>query len=665
MELISSITVCGHAVQTSLNGMSEFQNQLLNDPSLVRMAEAPAGCGKSYAFLRAVLNGDRVLFVVPTRRLAMNLISTLQYDMRAEGWNDVKINNKISLWSSDGRETMKANGVKNVTQKRLFELSELSPLTGGEIVVTTPESLAWLTLDPERSPIKGVSDRSVLDIVQNFNHIVFDEMHTIEKRGLTLSLIVSWLCVQFPQWNSKLSYLSATPIDLTKVFDSFGFKSTDITYISENVTDIDESDSRSGRRVIHGDVKINCYKDTTLSELIIINKDYVLSEISADRQIILIYDQLFDGLSKALPELAHALNVLGLKTYQSLLISSVDDSQKGNASYLGFANGSDKDPKNYPILIATSSIEIGVTFNCRLMFMEPGYSSSSMVQRIGRVSRGDFDGSIFMSLKKECLARHIWLKRFEHWVRKHHEHKVSIRDLTDLLSEDLPIKACSPESSLRSTRRRSAPSYGSMSSQAAAIAGLYWFYAERHIGLQKARKELLHGKMPAIANKMSHLLSIIKRLSNDIEYEDASKNWLTLFEKEVKTLRSIPKTVKVRSTYTDASWKIPRDSLLRDTILLDKYDLIENSKGEMELWIDDPHWRNGLTDDRRSVKSVESLCLPHTVERFPSKKFDLQKNMLSIIDNVLSDEFQPENVIVALEAVRSLALMTGLICIDE
>lgn len=62
--------------------MSEFQNQLLNDPSLVRMAEAPAGCGKSYAFLRAVLNGDRVLFVVPTRRLAMNLISTLQHDMR-------------------------------------------------------------------------------------------------------------------------------------------------------------------------------------------------------------------------------------------------------------------------------------------------------------------------------------------------------------------------------------------------------------------------------------------------------------------------------------------------------------------------------------------------------------------------------------------------------
>ena len=665
MELISSITVCGHAVQISINGMSEFQNQLLNDSSSVRIAEAPAGCGKSYAFLRAVMNGDRVLFVVPTRRLAMNLISTLQHDMRNEGWSDVKIKNKISLWSSDGRETMKANGVKNVTQKRLFELSELSPLDGGEIIVTTPESLAWLALDPARGPIKCVSDRSVLDIVQNFNHIVFDEMHTIEKRGLSLSLIISWLCVQFPQWNGKLSYLSATPVDLTKVFDSFGFKSTDITYLSENVTNIDESDSRSGRRVIHGDVKINCYEDTTLSELIIDNKDHVLSEISAGRQVILIYDQLFNGLSKALPDLANALNILGLETSQCLLISSVDDSQKGNASYLGFVNGSDKDPKNYPILIATSSIEIGVTFNCCLMFMEPGYSSASMVQRIGRVSRGDFDGSIFISVKKECLARHLWLKRFEHWVRKHHNCKVSIATLTDVLSEDLPIKAGSSESSLRRVSRGSIPSYGTMSSQASAIAGLYWVYAERHIGLQKARKNLFHGRAPAIADKMGHQLSIIKKLSGDIEYEDAAKKWLMLFEKEVKKLRSIPKMVKVRSAYSDTFWNIPRDSLLRDTNLLDRYELIENSKGELELWIDDPHWRNGLIEDHQSIKSIELLCLPHTLGCFPSRKFDSQKTLLNEINDALLDEFQPDSVVDALKSVQLLTFMTGLICTED
>lgn len=659
MALVSTFTVCRHAVKTALNGLSDFQQDLLNDEALIRFAEAPAGCGKSYAFLRAVLEGKRILFVVPTRRLAMNLIASLQEDMRSEEWSDTKIQKKIALWSSDGRSAMQDMGVKNVTQKRLHQLSELSPLDGGEIIVTTPESLAWLVLDPARYPQQGVSDVSVLDIIASFDHLVFDEMHTIEKRGLSLSFILGWLCVQFPEWKTRLSYLSATPIDLSVPLQRFGFDSSEIVNLSETITDLGCDDATEKMRVIHGDVDIACYKNLTLSELLRLKADKALKEIHAGRQVILIFDQLFDGLSKSLPELSRVLADMGLDTKDALLISSVDDSQKGDADYLGFSMGSHHDPKKFPILIATSSIEIGVTFQCRLLFMEPGHNAASLVQRIGRVSRGDYTGEIHISMSTQNLGRHVWLKQFLSWTEKHQNQRVSIRDLTQTLCQSLSICAVKPKVGLR----RSASCYGFMSAQAAVIAGLYWQYMMNHVGLQKARNQLLWGKQPKIVCVVTQWLAPIRALLNEPMYEDAATQWLTILETEVKVLRTMPKSVTVRSSGSENQWTISVFALLRDTDLLDRYEMTENQQGQFELWIDEVHWRNRLVDEKRTVKTIQYLCLPHSLIDFPFE-YQVKPALLAVLKQELQGPHSP-SAIEALKAVKNIMVQTGLICVKE
>ncbi|WP_318471019.1 DEAD/DEAH box helicase [Photobacterium leiognathi] len=659
MELVSTFTVCRHAVKTVLNGLSDFQHDLLTNEALIRFAEAPAGCGKSYAFLRAVLDGKRVLFVVPTRRLAMNLIASLQEDMKSEGWSDTKIQKKIALWSSDGRSAMQAMGVKNVTQKRLHELSELSPLDGGEIIVTTPESLAWLVLDPARYPQQGVSDVSVLDIIASFDHLVFDEMHTIEKRGLSLSFILGWLCVQFPQWQTRLSYLSATPIDLSAPLKRFGFESSDIANLSEKITDLACDDAIEGMRVIHGDVGIACYKYLSLSELLKLNADKVLKEIDAGRQVIVIFDQLFDGLSKSLPELALVLAEMDLNTKDALLISSVDDSQKGNADYLGFSMGSHHDPKNFPILIATSSIEIGVTFQCRLLFMEPGHNAASLVQRIGRVSRGDYTGEIHISMTTQNLGRHVWLRQFLAWSEKNQNQRVSIRDLTQTLCQSLSICVSKPKVGLG----RSTSCYGSMPAQAAVIAGLYWQYMMMHVGLQKARHQLLWDKQPKIAFTVTQWLKPIRALLDDPMYEDAATQWLAIFEAEVKVLRTMPKSVTVRSLGSNNQWTISVFALRRDTDLLDFYDITENQQGQFELWIDEVHWRNRLVDEKRTVKVIQHLCLPHSQMDFPFEH-QAKPALLKMLKRELNSNHS-QLVIEALKSVKEVTEQTGLICVKD
>ena len=74
-----AVTIARHCVGSDPEtGLSPLQQDLLTRPEKVRIADAPTGAGKSYAFQRAMIAGERVLFIVPTRRLAQNLIAGLQ-----------------------------------------------------------------------------------------------------------------------------------------------------------------------------------------------------------------------------------------------------------------------------------------------------------------------------------------------------------------------------------------------------------------------------------------------------------------------------------------------------------------------------------------------------------------------------------------------------------
>lgn len=72
MELITRTLVPRHGVAVDPDGLSRMQSALLNTTAPLSLASAPTGAGKSYVYRRAVERGERVLFVVPTRRLAQN-----------------------------------------------------------------------------------------------------------------------------------------------------------------------------------------------------------------------------------------------------------------------------------------------------------------------------------------------------------------------------------------------------------------------------------------------------------------------------------------------------------------------------------------------------------------------------------------------------------------
>ena len=77
-----------HSVPTLPSGLSPMQERLLRSDRYVRLVSAPTGSGKSYAFMRAVLDQSaHVLFIVPTKRLLQNLIE----DAREQAHEELRI----------------------------------------------------------------------------------------------------------------------------------------------------------------------------------------------------------------------------------------------------------------------------------------------------------------------------------------------------------------------------------------------------------------------------------------------------------------------------------------------------------------------------------------------------------------------------------------------
>ncbi len=82
------LTVSRHCVTQMENGLSPLQQALVEEPKRVRIVDAPTGAGKTYALQKALLHDKRILFIVPTRRLAQNITASLINDLvKTAGWN--------------------------------------------------------------------------------------------------------------------------------------------------------------------------------------------------------------------------------------------------------------------------------------------------------------------------------------------------------------------------------------------------------------------------------------------------------------------------------------------------------------------------------------------------------------------------------------------------
>jgi len=224
----TTLTIARHWVAHGEGGLSPLQQALLHEQQPIRIAAAPTGAGKSYAFQRALTDqGARVLFIVPTRRLAQNLAAGLLAALSHEpGWGRERAERRVAVWSSDQTSALKARGIARISGYRLRQMSALDiSNSGGEMIIAIPEVVSALL--SRRFLDSGLSGHGVFELLTGFDHIVFDEFHTIEPRGFGLAGLLARLVAvpeaQGPGFGSaRLSFLSAAPLDLIPVLTRLG-----------------------------------------------------------------------------------------------------------------------------------------------------------------------------------------------------------------------------------------------------------------------------------------------------------------------------------------------------------------------------------------------------------------------------------------------------------
>ena len=420
-----------------------MQERLLRSEKYVRLVSAPTGSGKSYAFMRAVIDEDaHVLFIVPTKRLLQNLIEDARDQasehFRRRGWEkdriDAWIGERIIEWSgnqtSDGRASLVATRVRQFLDGGVH--------SGGRVIFAIPEVVVKMISGIR---ITGATAVNPFLYLRRFDHVVFDEFHTIDDRSFGLACLLSLLAVSERQ--GRVSLLSATPIDITKVLERVGVGPDDVEKIAEKVVD----GHAPGHRPIHGNVAISL-RECSLPESVALSIDGVRASIAGGRTVIVIYDSL-ERLKRDDPAIRKTLVDAGIPSANILAINSIDDSER-NPGEPRRGRRYD-DPRDYDVLLCTSSVEIGVTFRSTLMFTEPGHGLASLVQRVGRVSRGADDGRVIVSLSDQRRRREAWTRRIADVVEHHDELDVQtfigeiLRDVRRRLEPTRKEAATDPE----------------------------------------------------------------------------------------------------------------------------------------------------------------------------------------------------------------------------
>ena len=567
-----------HSVTTLASGLSPMQERLLRSEHFVRLVSAPTGSGKSYAFMRAVLEEEaQILFIVPTKRLLQNLIEDAREQTRAHlrsrGLNEKQctawIDERIIEWS--GNQT--SDGRERLGTVRAQQLLASSGHLGGQVIFAIPEVVVHLISGLR---ITGASTITPFSYVRRFDHIVFDEFHTIDDRAFGLACLTSLLAVTERQ--GKVSLLSATPIDVTGVLAQAGVGRDDVETISEEILD----GHPPGHRPIHGNVSLSL-EPRALPDLVELNIDTVRASTGDGRTMILIYDSL-QRLQQHEPRLRSLLIGAGLDDKSILAINSLDDSRRR----VGEPRRGRRyeDPRDYDVLLCTSTVEVGVTFRSKLMFMEPGFGPASFVQRVGRVSRGADDGQVIVSLPERTQERRAWTRRIRDIIDQNAQ--LTIQEFTARILQDA-------KKQLEPTRKESdtdvsalgaaLPCYRRASWRGAFWAALFIVAIRRGMRVQKEARSRLYDISPGIVKfvdaRIHEILSVDTVNDNLREQSQPHRRWVHALLASALTYRDIGATVRVVDPNGDSAL-VTESFLRRATDILDRH-VVHEEDGEWTI----------------------------------------------------------------------------------
>lgn len=614
---MKTITIQRHAVHTLTNGLSPLQHDLLNDSSKIRIADAPTGAGKSYAFQRALLEQQRILFIVPTRRLAQNLFFSMRTFLYQQGWSQSRLSNKTALWNSDETRRLQNLGLvgeKQIIAHRIRQIYELDDTReGGEMVIAIPETISAILLRMKLD--LGLSDTSPLDFLTQFDHIVFDEFHTIDPRGYGLTAVFAKLAYEFPMTRAKISFLSATPLAIGGVLQHLGIPAPALKHLGEQV--INGAAIHANARIIHGNVSLQFANAPDLYNLLQANAELIRQQTqqSQRRLVVIIYNSVTE-LQLQVNRLASLLDALGISQTQRLLVNSIDDSGCGQIATRAFTTGQQHNPNDFHILIATASIEMGVTFDTDLLFMEPGFEPLNFLQRYGRAARGDFAGKVIVRWDDNLKKRFNWLHPLLRWAEQQAGQTCIIDDLAKTLKGSVVRRF-----QLEATESLEDPNdYGTLPQRTLWLAGLYWYLLQQQHGYNRYVAQRLFEHSPSQTGVIAVLLRQVETLQHDSLFNRHAKLWLTQFKKQAYSLRTIGRRIKLIEP-EGGSYTIPEHVLYRvaQSILEECISRI-NAYGEEEIQLNQPldaYLKEAQTYQPRRNKS---LLFPHkSPETVPHK----------------------------------------------
>lgn len=579
-----------HCVESRRSGLSKLQEDILGDPHPIRIVSAPTGAGKSYAFIKAIEKGERVFFMVPTRRLAQNLRSSMVADLiSCCGWRAQDVESKVAIWTSDETKRLKNEGVRSISDRRMQQVLCIDPtLDGGEIVILVPEVISSLLLRPFKAV--GNSDFGVLDIVANFDHVVFDEFHTIESRGFGLAALFSILAAS-PLGRARLTFLSATPIHIKPTLLSCGIPDDQIGVLSEKLV--------PHGRVVHGDIDLRLEEAESMGDLLERYPRLIRQEIRAGRQVVVVYDRLAD-LKREENRLESWAKKFLSKDSHPLIVDSIDDSTSGTSNSF-FEFGRDKNPLDYSIVVSTSSIELGVTLRSNLLFMDPGFEPMNFLQRFGRVSRGDASGHVLVRIPKQPSRKKKWLRRLEQWINDDARTEATIEELTKELTAEI-----------RSRFKKNPEVFGSMPNSAAFSAGLFWHVLMDHFSNRNAfRRKKLRPYDPPQSRLIAFWLQEVERLTKIRPIGRHATTWIACFKAQVSNLRDIDPKIKLIWNDGKDSADVSLPFLIRETSIPEQFPLLFDENGQPFIELDLPYreyWREPTM--RRHVTRKKRCLIP-------------------------------------------------------
>ncbi|WP_142846425.1 DEAD/DEAH box helicase [Telmatospirillum sp. J64-1] len=651
MDLMARMTIARHGVAQDEAGLSPMQAGLLTTERPVTLASAPTGAGKSYVYRRAVEMGRRVLFVVPTRRLAQNQATALREDLRKAGWPERDCIEKIAVWTGDSAAEMRESG-QDVGAHRRGRFVSLRPGERGEIIFITPESLSRLLLDPTHA--EGQGDIGPAALMTHFDHIVFDEFHLTQARGFGLIALCAGLATQGP-WGretadgpvrAKVSLLSATPIDILPVMTRLGIPMTARDVIGETIIP-------EGGRALHGDVTVDFVEAESPLDVL----RGFRNEIDALPQgqcAVAIYDALKD-LQRDVPELLSLAETLGLMENERFLIDSSIDGQR-DAPWCGRG----KSLEGRRLIAATSTIEVGVTLpGLTLLVMDPGFTPLSFMQRLGRVARGSLNGRVVVRLGRKTASERPWLQRLIDWVSAR-PGQVSIQELSAFLADLARIadRFHLPEEAgqVLETGEGGVDFFAAMPLRAAFAAGVYWVLLE-----DRLREQDMKDKAFQIGKAAPPTARCVRAWLDRIAGIKGGRAWRRTFEKQACILRDFSPTVTVIGAGGE-KFKISAAWLTTHTSVLDHFPVSLDAAGNTVVVVPDViEWGKLLRrdGDRRLYQRHALLPFPGDIKA-PLDRAPFQQ-YAAAVERHMGRGRDDEGVRLAVQLVNA----TGIIPYDE